>query len=437
MDVDGSTFWLAAVALSGALAGATIALVVLATRLREASQRVHEQETQQQGISDRLRENEYRLRAIIESQPECMKLQAANGTVLEINQAGLALLEADSPGDVIDKPIYLFVAAEYRDAYRANVGRVFAGESVVYEFRLVTLKGRSCWMETHAAPLRDAHGTIYALLAITRDITDRRLAEERMRRHQTELARVARLATMGEMATALAHELNQPLSAIATFAHGCTRRLRAGTAALDELVEPLAAIGEQAERAGAVIRHVRDFVRKREPELGAVDLDMVVRSVVQFAEIEARQHDTLVRAQVAPGLPLVAADAIMIEQVIGNLVRNAIDAMAEAHSARREITIRAALSAAGSAVDVAVRDTGPGIDPAVAAQVFDPFFTTKPEGVGMGLSISRSIVESHGGRIRVESIPGEGSCFSFTLPVKPPIAPVAASRPRATAGVAA
>lgn len=436
MVLDGPAFWLAAVALLGSLVAATIGLVVLAARLREATLRVHEQETQQRGISDRLRENEYRLRAIIESQPECMKLQSANGTVLEINPAGLALLEADSPGDVIDKPIYLFVAAEHRAAYRANVQRVFAGESVVYEFRLVTLKGRSCWMETHAAPLRDAHGGIYALLAITRDITDRRLAEERMRRHQTELARVARLATMGEMATALAHELNQPLSAIAAFARGCTRRLRAGTTPPEQMLEALDAIGEQAERAGDVIRHVRDFVRKREPELGAVDLNQVVRSVVQFADIEARQHETLVNAQVAPALPLVAADAIMIEQVIGNLVRNAIDAMAEAHSARREITIRTAPAVQGQAVDVAVQDTGPGLDPRVAGQVFDPFFTTKPEGVGMGLSISRSIVESHGGRIRVDSIPGEGCCFSFTLPAAAPAAPATAARARAPAGIA-
>jgi PAS domain S-box-containing protein len=370
-------------------------------------------------MSNRLRENEYRLRAIIESEPECMKLQAANGTVLEINPAGLALLQADCPGDVIGKPIYLFVAADYRDVYRENVRLVFEGESVVYEFRLVTLKGRSRWMETHAAPLRDAHGAIYALLAITRDITDLKLTEERARRHQNELARVARLSTMGEMATALAHELNQPLSAIANYARGCTRRVRAGTATLDELNEPLDAIGEQAERAGEVIRHIRDFVRKRELALEAVDINQVVRSVAQFAGIEARQHETSIRLDLAHGLPAVLADPIMVEQVIANLVRNAIDAMTDANSPRREIMVRT-VSASRAAVEVEVGDTGPGIAAELADQVFAPFFSTKPEGVGMGLSISRSIIESHGGSIRVDSRPGGGARLRFSLPVAAP-----------------
>ncbi|MBE2243011.1 MAG: PAS domain S-box protein [Burkholderiaceae bacterium] len=416
MLIDGSTFWLGVVALSGALVAATIVLVLSQARLREAVQRVSEQESQQVGMSNRLRENEYRLRAIIESEPECMKLQAANGTVLEINPAGLALLQADCPGDVIGKPIYLLVASEYRDAYRENVRLVFEGESVVYEFRLVTLKGRSRWMETHAAPLRDAHGAIYAMLAITRDITDRKLAEERARHHQNELARVARLSTMGEMATALAHELNQPLSAIANYAHGCTRRVRAGIATLDELEEPLDAIGEQAERAGAVIRHIRDFVRRREIALEAVDINQVVRSVAQFAEIEARQYETSIRLDLAHGLPAVLADPIMIEQVIANLVRNAIDAMVDANSPRREISVRT-LPTSRAAVEVEVSDTGPGIDAAFADQVFTPFFSTKHEGVGMGLSISRSIIESHGGSIGIDSRPGGGAKLRFSLPV--------------------
>ncbi len=415
MGEHGALLPLAAVVVCGALAAAVIALVVARARLHEAVQRVRDQESQQQGISARLRENEYRLRAIIESEPECMKLQAANGTVLEINPAGLALVEADCPGDIIGKPIYLLVAPEYRDVYRDNVRRVFDGESVVYEFRLVTLKGRSRWMQTHAAPLRDAHGGIYALLAITRDITERKLAEERARRHQIELARVARLSTMGEMATALAHELNQPLSAIAAFARGCTRRLRAGTATLQDLHEPLDAIGEQAERAGEVIRHVREFVRRRELVLGPADVNQIARSVAHFAEIEARQHEAVVRLDLSPRLPPAVADPIMVEQVIGNLVRNAIDAMTEARSPQREITLRTARR--DGSVEVEVADTGPGIDAALVEQVFEPFFTTKHDGVGMGLSISRSIVEAHGGRIAVDSAAGRGATFRFSLPL--------------------
>jgi two-component system sensor kinase FixL len=149
-------------------------------------------------------------------------------------------------------------------------------------------------METHAAPLRDARGNIYALLGITRDITEHKQAEEQARRHQTELARVARLSTMGEMATGIAHELNQPLSAIANFSRGCIRRLRSGGMSPMELIEPLEEVCEQAERAGDIMRHVRDFVRKSEPRMKPMDINQIMRAVVKFTEHEARQHRTLV-----------------------------------------------------------------------------------------------------------------------------------------------
>ena len=416
MTPDGASWWpLAAVAAGGSLAAALIGLGATAARLRETTQQLRDQASRQEGMTARLREHEYRLRAIIESEPECMKLQAANGTVLEINPAGLALVEADSPADIVGKPIYLLVAPEFRELYREQVQRVFAGESVVYAYRLLTLRGRSRWTESHAAPLRDSLGHIYGMLAITRDITERKLAEDRARRHQVELARVARLSTMGEMATALAHELNQPLSAIGAYARGCTRRLHAGTATLADLDEPLAAIAEQAERAGEVMRHVREFVRRREMVLAPADVNQIARSVAHFAEVDARQHETLLRLDLTPMLPSAMADAVMVEQVIGNLVRNAIDAMSEAGSPRREIVLRTQLR--GRAVEVEVADNGPGVSAAQPEQVFEPFFTTKADGVGMGLSISRSIIEAHGGRIGVESRRGHGAVFRFSLPL--------------------
>lgn len=415
MGEPAGLLWLAAVVGCGALVAAVIALVLTRARLHEAHRWVRDQASQHDDIAARLRENEHRLHAIIESEPECMKLQSANGTVLEINPAGLALVEADSPGDIVGKPIYLLVAPEFRAIYQDNVRRVFAGESVVYEFRWVTLKGRSCWMETHAAPVRDAQGGVCALLAITRDITERKLAEESARRHQVELTRVARLSSMGEIATALAHELNQPLSTIAAFAHGCTRRLRAGTANLQDLQEPLETIAQQAERAGEVIRHVREFVRRRELRLEAADVNKIARGVAQFAEIDVRQHDAVLQLELAPGLPPAHADPIMVEQVIGNLVRNAIDAMTEARSPRREITLRTAQR--DGAIEIEVDDTGPGIDAAIAARIFEPFYTTKHDGVGVGLSISRSIVEAHGGHIEIDTAAGSGARLRFSLPL--------------------
>ena len=417
-DMNQDLHWLVLVALGGTLVVALIGLAYLLLRLREAEGRLRDKEDQHQGILDRLQENEYRLRTIIESEPECVKLQAADGTVLEINPAGLRLVDAERPEDIIGKKIYSVVAQEYKDIYRNYMRRVFEGEAVVYEFKSITLKGRVCWMETHAVPLRDARGAVYALLGITRDITEHKWAEEQGRRHQTELARVARLSTMGEMATGLAHELNQPLSAIANFARGCIRRLRSGDVAPADLIEPLEEVCEQAERAGEIMRHVRDFVRKSEPRMTAVDINQVVRSVAKFTELEARQHETVLTLQLAPRQPRVWADSIMIEQVVCNLVRNAMEAMSEARCLRREVIVRT-VQPGDETIEVEVIDTGPGIDGAVIDQVFDQFFTTKPEGVGMGLSISRSIVESHGGSIRAESRANGGATFRFTLKAIP------------------
>ena len=400
MAVENESTLLALVVLGWMLTSVLIGAVVMTLRLREARQRLRDKEEEHEAVLERLRDNEYRLRAIIESEPECVKLQAVDGTVLEINPAGLALVGAERDEDIVGKKIYTVVAPEYRDHYRENMRRVFAGESIVYEFKSITLKGRTAWMETHAVPLRDARGAIYALLGITRDITERKWGEEQARRHQTELARVARLSTMGEMATGIAHELNQPLAAIANFARGCLRRLRGGDVAPDDLLQPLEEICAQAERAGEVMRHVRDFVRKRETRMTAVDINRVVQGAAKLTELECRQNHAVVMLDLVPGQPRVWADSIMIEQVICNLIRNSVEAMAEARSPVRRVNLSTSRPD-GDTVEIVVGDTGPGIDGVLIDRVFDQFFTTKPEGVGMGLSISRSIVESHGGGMAV------------------------------------
>lgn len=413
------TMWLAIVILGGCLMAVLLGLGVTVLRLREAEQKISDRDASHESVRDRLQENEYRLRTIIESEPECVKLQAEDGTVLEINPAGLRLVDANQSADIVGRQIYAIVAPECIDSYRENMKRVFSGEAVVYEFKAITLKNRIAWMETHAAPLRDARGNIYALLGITRDITEHKQAEEQARRHQTELARVARLSTMGEMATGIAHELNQPLSAIANFARGCIRRLSAGGMSPIELIEPLEEVCEQAERAGEILRHVRNFVRKSELQMKPMDINQIVRAVVKFTEHEARQHGTMIRLYLDPDLPRIQADAIMIEQVICNLVRNAVEAMEEANSPRREVSIHTRRFDA-DAVEVEIADTGPGIDEDVIDQVFDQFFTTKDQGVGMGLSISRSIVEAHGGAVRAESGRDGGTILRFSLKLSKP-----------------
>ena len=274
--------WLGAVALGGFLAVGLIAFVYVLLRLREEQQRVREKEAEHQGMLDRLQENENRLRAIIESEPECVKLQAADGTVLEINPAGLALVGAERPEDIIGRKIFTVVAPEYRDYYRENMRRVFEGESVVYEFKSITLKGRTAWMESHAVPLRDARGNIYALLGITRDITEHKWAEEQARRHQTELARVARLSTMGEMATGIAHELNQPLTALSAYGTACEELLARGDTG-ESLKNAIRLMVSESFRAAEVVRRLRDFFRTGDTRL--VAQAELIRCALQVASL--------------------------------------------------------------------------------------------------------------------------------------------------------
>lgn len=270
--------------------------------------------------------------------------------------------------------------------------------------------------EVVCVPFYDEDSRVLGRVSVNRDITDRLRAEEELQRRRGELAHISRLATMGEMATGLAHALNQPLAAILYYARGCGRRMQTGDYNFEEVVEVIEKVAVQAERAAAFIERLRSFVRKGSLRLAPVDLNLIVREAVGFAEYEARENGVIVDFQLGAPLPPVLADIIQIEQVVLNVVRNGIEAMRESELGRRRLTIQT--SYAGSeAVACAVVDTGCGCSEEVAEQLFDAFFTTKPDGMGMGLAISRSIIEAHGGRLWAAPNPGGGTAFRFTLPV--------------------
>ena len=266
----------------------------------------------------------------------------------------------------------------------------------------------------YEAPLIDADGRHTGWMASVLDITERKRAEELSRQHQDKLQRTARLITMGEMASTLAHELNQPLSAIASYATGCLNRLAAGDAEAEELTAPLNKLAVQAQRAGHIIRRIHDFVRKSEPLVAPCALNDVVGGVVSFLEAEARKRSIRVDLEMDTPSPEVNADRILIEQVILNLARNAMEAMGHTPRSRRRLQISVRSQDGQAQVDVA--DSGAGIAEDVAGSLFTPFFTTKEEGMGMGLNICRSIIEAHHGRLWFEANPEGGSLFRFTLP---------------------
>ncbi|HIE54628.1 MAG TPA: PAS domain-containing sensor histidine kinase, partial [Chromatiaceae bacterium] len=275
--------------------------------------------------------------------------------------------------------------------------------------------GSSFPVEYSSTPLRDEKGRIVGSVVVFRDIGERKKAEKAARQYQMELAHVARLSTMGEMASGMAHELNQPLTAIATNADASIRLLEADPAAGERVIDILETIGAQARRAGEIIQQLRQFVRKEDPRRSRVDLNQLIDEVLMLAQPEIEAAGISLVRDLDPDLPEVAAQRIQIDQVILNLVRNAIDAMREVEAGQRRLTLRTQ-RAGGRAVIVTVQDSGPGLAPEIADKLFDPFVTSKPHGMGLGLSISQGIISAHGGKLYHEEN-HEGTLFRFILPV--------------------
>jgi PAS domain S-box-containing protein len=252
-----------------------------------------------------------------------------------------------------------------------------------------------------------------AIIGIAMDITEQVRAEEKARLHQAALAHVARLSTMGQMASAIAHELNQPLAAIAVYTQGCVQMLQAGTEKREELLDILQKVAAQAKRAGDIIRHTRTFLRKETPQRQLIDVDDLVRNAAELVAPEARRNHVTVSLLLGRKLPAAMADPIQIEQVILNLARNAIEAM---QGPERRLTFRT-MARDHDTIEISIADTGPGLSPEARKHLFEEFFTTKPGGMGMGLSISRSIIEAHdGGQLWATTEPGGGTTFHLQLP---------------------
>jgi PAS domain S-box-containing protein len=295
--------------------------------------------------------------------------------------------------------------------------------------------GEVRWIEVHGQPHPGADGTVARLLGVIRDVTERKRTEAALRENeaqlrelQAELLHVSRLSAAGEMASALAHELNQPLTATVSAVRAAWRMLAASSnypAARADVRDAIDLAAEQALRAGQIIRRLRDFVsRDGEGDRRLEDLAKLAEEAGVLALVGARERGVRVAFRFDPELPPVLVDRIQIQQVLVNLMRNALEAMApggageDGAAPRRELTTSAVVS--GDAVEVAVADTGPGLAPGGAERLFDPFVSTKLGGMGLGLSICRSIVESHGGRLWTEPNPGGGAVFRFTLPAAPP-----------------
>ncbi len=290
-----------------------------------------------------------------------------------------------------------------------------AGTRFELAYRIVRPDGAVRDLQGIAQPLGPGPGGP-TVLGTLLDMTERRQAEDELRQSHDKLTHFGRLSTMGEMASGLAHEINQPLTAIATYAQASTRLLDSGTADPADLREALAAITQQSLRAGEVIRRLRTLVKNRETRAEPLDINRLVQEVRVLAETDARVNDLRLVLDLSPAaMPLVVADPVQIQQVLLNLVRNAIDATLDRPQAPREVRIKTSL-VGDTEVEVAVIDHGAGIAASVEPHLFDAFYTTKPAGTGLGLAISKSIIRAHQGRLAHRPSDGSGTTFYFTLP---------------------
>jgi two-component system, LuxR family, sensor kinase FixL len=347
--------------------------------------------------------------------PEAMIVIDESGMIQSFSTAAQRLF-GYSLDEVIGKNVKMLMPPPYRENHDGYVERYLGtGERKIIGIGRIVVgerkDGSPFPMELAVGEMKSGNKRFFT--GFIRDLTERQQTEARLQELQSELVHVSRLTALGEMASALAHELNQPLSAITNYMTGSRRLLQD---ALDErsvmVREALDKAAEQSVRAGQIIRRLRDFVARGESERTIESIKKLVEEASALALVGAKHSGVRVRFKFDPELDLVLADKVQIQQVILNLMRNAIEAMEQ--SERRELTISTEPGPDGS-VAVSIADTGSGIAPEIASQLFQPFVTTKATGMGVGLSISRTIIEAHGGQISVDSNPGGGAVFRFTL----------------------
>ena len=363
-----------------------------------------------------LLEREAHLRSILDTIPDGMVVIDDRG-IIQSFSATAERMFGFTAEEVCGRNVNMLMPSPYRESHDGYISRYLAtGERRIIGLgRVVTAQRK----DGSTFPIELAVGEVKAeghrlFTGFLRDLTERQRTLRRLQELQSELAHVSRLTEMGQMASALAHELNQPLTAATNYLEAAQLLFAGGSSAAIERSARVVdnALG-QVGRATQIIRRLREFVRKGETQQRAESIGKIIEEAAALALIGAKERGVKVQLQSAPQLPDVLIDKVQIQQVVVNLMRNAIEAMELSH--RRELTISAAMNEDGTVV-ISIVDTGPGIAPEVAARLFQPFVTTKAQGMGVGLSICRSIVEAHNGKLWAEPNPDGGTVFRFTVP---------------------
>jgi PAS domain S-box-containing protein len=383
----------------------------IAACLLERCERL-EQEARQQGQEQAACESERRYRRLIETAQDGICVIDFSGRLVECNDSFCRIV-GYSPSELRRMTISDLEAVESPEQVLLHIHRVNQLKTDRFETKHRRKDGTLIDVEVAATVLDPQDGRFFIFV---RDTTEHKRIEARIKERETTLLHAARLSTLGEMASGIAHELNQPLSAILSYSDACLSLSEAKPPDIPRIVRNLGEIISQGERAGVIIRRMRALAKGRQPCCSCADLNDMVRNAVALVRWELSQNGVQLELELAESLPLVYADSIQIEQVLLNLIRNAIDAMRHTTGEPRKLTLRTK-ALRDDQVCGEVCDTGVGLSQTQTERLFEPFFTTKPDGLGIGLSISRTIIEGHKGILEARPNVGAGAVFSFTLPV--------------------
>lgn len=363
-----------------------------------------------------LRGSEERFRLLIEGVRDYAIFSLTPTGYITSWNAGAEHIKGYRAAEIIGRHFSLFYTQEDLERGKPQMHLLTAADQGRCEDEgwRVQKDGSRFWANVVITPLRDQKGTLIGFSKITRDLTERKQAENAAQEARSELARMARVTTMGELTASVAHEINQPLAAVVNNANACSRMLSNQSPDIEELREAVIDIAQSAARASEIVSHIRAFFKGTSQDRAPIDLNQIIHEVLSLTVAEAEKNHVAVQTELGSGLPPVLGTRVELQQVVLNLVMNGIESMTSAEG-ERKLQISSQQQEPGKLL-VTVQDSGGGLDPQHAVHIFDSFFTTKAEGMGMGLPISRSIVEAHGGQLRLVPSPRQGATFQFTLP---------------------
>lgn len=371
--------------------------------------------SRRKAIEDALEERQVELQSMYDQAPVAIATCNLDGRIISANIA-FAELACRRLSELEQAPLAQLLAPDDRALHERSFGLLLSGERELMDLELSMLCGQEAReVAAHYAMVRLQQDKRIVVIHFI-DRSAQLAAEREARAHRDRLAHVDRLSTMGELASGIAHEVNQPLTAISAYARACQRLYQNGQCETGDFAEALNQIAAQADRAGQIVHRLRTFVRRGEVQIQSLWLDELFSNVLDLLRTDLTRTEVKVVLEVEPGLPEVSADAVQIQQVLINLIRNGIEAMQDNTDAARQIAVSAAAQG-GSQVVISISDQGAGISPDIVQSLFDPFATSKPSGMGLGLTISKSIVQAHGGELWHEPLAPRGTCFRFTLPV--------------------